>query len=426
MKTKILSLMALLVLTISLSACHDSVNVNPPTKQEQGQVNLRSMSVDVNNAEKVINSGRAQIDLSDFIIEIFNATGQRVGNYTYSQMPEILTLEAGDYKVSVRSHEVEKAAWETPYFVGEKDFTVTSENITDIGIVTCKLSNIKVSIRYSEGLLKYMGDDCKVTVMANDEGRLEFTKDEKRSGYFAAVEGSSTLVAEFTGTVGGYKETVRHICSDVEPGQHRIITFTLRGPNGEVIGEEGQIDPNGGINIDASVEDEDLNGNINSDEDNLGDDDRPGSDEQPDDGDDPTPPTPPTPGDEDAITFVSDGADFDKVNTPSDHVVVTISSKNGIEHLNVKIMTDNNNFAASVADLLPMEFDLAYPGENQAKFASVGFPTGNEVIGQKEIIFDISTFVPLLNAFSGTHSFQISVTDSESIQLVKTLTFKVN
>lgn len=425
MKTKILSLMALLALTFGLSACHDNnyINGGGTDTLEKGQVNLRSMSVDVNNAEKVINTSRAQIDLSDFIIEIFNQSGQRVQNFTYSQMPEILDLEAGSYTVKIRSHEVAKAAWEAPYFVGEKDFTVNASSITDIGIVTCKLANIKVTIRFSDTLRKHMGDDCKVTVIANDQGSLVFTPDESRSGYFQALDGSSTLIAEFSGTVGGYKETVRHICNDVEAGQHRIITFNLKGPGGEEPDENGYIDIKNGITIDASVQNVDLKANINVGEDILDDSDRPGSDEPGQNP--PTPPTPPTP-DDDPITFVSDGADFDKVNAPSDHVVVTINAKNGIEHLNVKIMTDSKAFESSVSDLLPLEFDLAYPGENADKFASVGFPINDEVIGQTELIFDISQFVPLLNSFSGTHSFQISVTDAKAQQLVKTLTFKVN
>lgn len=49
---------------------------------------------------------------------------------------------------------------------------------------------------------------------------------------------------------------------------------------------------------------------------------------------------------------------------------------------------------------------------------------GNDVIDKTEVPFDISQLVPLLNAFPGTHSFTISVTDNKQLQLVKTLRIK--
>ena len=130
------------------------------------------------------------------------------------------------------------------------------------------------------------------------------------------------------------------------------------------------------------------------------------------------------PGDETKITITSDDVDFDAVNDIKDKVIVKIDAEYGIEHLQVTISSDNADFVASVSELLPMSFDLAYPGDNAANFESIGFPTGSNVIGSTHIDFDISQFVPLLGSFPGTHHFQISVTDAKNKQLVKTLTFK--
>lgn len=422
MKTKILTLAFAVFALVGLTSCHDDVkNVTP--SDETYEVNLRSMALEVNNAEKVIPTSRASIDLSNFIVEIYNAQGNMVQTWSYGQMPEIFNLAAGDYKVRVRSHNVEKAAWEKPYFLGEKEFSVAKASVNEIGIITCKLSNIKVTIRFSDELLKYMGDDCKVTVIANDEGMLEFTAGETRSGYFAALEGSTTLVATFTGTVGGYYETKIHTCADVEAGQHRIITFKLRSSDPDKPGEVGGITP--GLGIDSYSENENLNSNITVGEDPLDPSDRPGG-ESPDE---PTPPAPDEPTND--ITFTVEGADFDAVNDLSTGdipslVKVTINTPQGAEHLQVTISSTNENFMLAVSDLLPLSFDLAYPGDRASDFKNLGFPVGDEVIGATVIPFDISAFVPLLAipAYSGTHSFQISVTDSKSQQLVKTLTFK--
>ena len=417
MKTKIFSLLAALAVLTGLSACHsNSINIDPDG-EGTGTASMRSMAVEVNNAENVIS--RAEVDLSDFIVQIFTADGQKVEQWRYAEMPEIFELAVGDYKVHVYSHEVQKAEWDHPYFVGDKDFSIATDEITEIGVVTCKLSNIKVTIRYSDELKKYMGDDCRVTVIANDEGRLVYEPAETRAGYFAAVEGSSTLVAEFKGTVGGYTETLRHTANDLAAGQHRIITFKLKNPNPSV-------DENGNIilediGIDYDVVDEDLNGNVNLQEPTLPDDDRPGG--EPDPGPGPDDPTPPTP--ESTIKITSDDVDFDAVNPIKSNVLIKIDAPEGIEHLQVSITTTNDNFSSAVSEFIPMSFDLAYPGDYNEAYLGFGFPTGSNVIGATHIDFDISQFVPLLGSFPGTHNFQISVTDAKSKQLIKTLTFNV-
>ena len=431
MKTKLLSIIAILlgtVMTLPLAACHDEVKPGPEAGAT-GEVNLMSMAVEISNAENVIVSSRASIDLSGFIVEIFNAEGARVQKYAYGDMPGVVTLTAGDYTVKVRSHEVQKAEWDKPYFTGEKAFTVTAGALTDVGIVSCKLSNIRVSIRFTDELRKYMGDDCQVTVIANDQGRLVFTPDETRSGYFEALAGSSTLVAEFSGTVGGNKELLRHICRDVEAGQHRIITFKVKGGGGDKPGEVGGIDP-GDIRIDTEVTNVNLTTNINTGEDNLGDEDRPGGDDG--GGEDPGPGPGPDDPDINDITMTCEGASFEQNNvlTSEDaekefHVVATITAPQGINNLLVSISTDNKGFEDSVSELMPMTFDLAYPGEYGDAFSSIGFPVGNEVIGNTSVPFDISQFIPLRAGFEGTHHFQISVIDSKKHQLVKTLTFVV-
>ena len=423
MKTKIFSLMAFAAMTLGLVSCHEDLTPTPDSNDE-GQVNMFSMAVEINNAEKVITSSRASIDLSNFIVEINNAAGQTVQTSKYGDLPEILTLSAGNYSVRVRSHNVNKAAWEEPYFVGTKDFTITKGEITDIGVVVCKLSNIKVSIRFSDELVKHMGDDCKVTVVANDAGRLEFTKDETRSGYFEALEGSSTLVAQFSGTVGGHYETFNHVCNDVEAGQHRIITFKVKTPSGEEpSGGSIIVDPDN-IAIDASTVNVNLNGNINLEEEILDDSDRPGQEEG---GDEPGPDPDPEP--ENDITMTCVGADFDKTdNSPNvSTCVVTINTPQGARNLVVTINSTSTDFLGSLSELtppMPTTFDLANPGENREILEGFGFPLGNDVIGKTAIEFNISQFVPLLNTLPGTHSFTISVTDQKAQQLVKTLTFK--
>jgi len=434
MKSKIFSFIATLVLASGLCSCHDDINTGGGKKQTNGQVNLRSMGVDVNNAETIIttsagakSAARANVDLSDFNVTI-SSGGTAVHSWRYADMPELFTLPVGDYTVKVVSHQVQKAEWEHPLFIGEKTFSITENEITPIGIVTCYLSNIKVSVRYDSRLRELMGDDVKVTVIANDEGKLEYTPDETRAGYFEAIEGSSTLVAELTGTIKGNFETYRKTLTDVKAGQHRIITFVVKEPYPDVE-ENGGIEIGDGLYLDMEVENVNLNYGLDIREDNL-EDDRPtfggneGGGEQ-GGGDDPEPKP------EDFIRITSDDVSFDAMNSvDGSSYVVKIHSDNGIEHFVVKIESTDENFIKSVGELMPTTFDLAYIDDPElaAKFTNpqIGFPVNEQVIGAKDLNFDISGLVPLLGAFPGTHKFTLAVTDKKNLQVTKSISFKVN
>jgi hypothetical protein len=432
MKNKIFSLLAATAVVLGATSCHDDIN-NGLTTTTEGSVNLRSMGVEINNAEKVIVSSRASVDLTDFIVDIVDGEGASAASWTYGKMPELFSLPVGDYTAKVKSHEVKKAAWEEPYFVGEKTFSIKENEITPIGVVTCSLANVKVTISYTDELRAVMGDDCKVVVKVNDEGSLTFTPDETRAGYFEYLENSPTLVAEFTGTVEGNAESLIYTCKDLAAGQHRKIKFTLKGNDAEVPDEAGSINVIGGINISTTTVVEDLSKNVVVTEDDLGNSDRPGQEEPEVDPDDNTGGD--NTGGEDneggtvasPITFTCATVDFDKENSLPETAVVYIHADNGLSHLVVTISSTNAGFASAVDDLGLTNFDLAYPANNdqQESIQSLGLPYGNQVIDQNDVTFDISQFMSMLKAFSGTHKFQLSATDNNNQQLVKTLTFVV-
>lgn len=406
-----------MALSLGFWSCSDSWE---PDTDKSGSVALAGMEVEVDNAETVVS--RAGVDKNDFLVKIYDDKDVLVGNWVYGTMPEIVTLKVGDYRLDVMSHEIKKSEWDAPYFVGSKTFSVADSKITEIGTVVCKFSSLKVSVRFDEQLRKVLGDDVTVTVRANDSGALVFTPDETRSGYFEVVKGSTTLTLAFAGTVKGNYEEIINAYTDVEPGQHRIVTYSLKGPGGDVPDESGTVDPGDGVDIDVSYTDENLDGNVNDEDDNLDAGDRPGHE---DDSDDPNPPTPPTPG-EGKIDITSDALSFDEPNglDKGDQAIVNIAAEKGISHVVVEISTDNDEFRAAVSDLLPLSFDLAEPGDQKEAFESLGFPTGADVIGKTSIIFDIRQFVPLLESYSGTHNFKLTVTDSDNNILSKTLTFK--
>lgn len=420
MKYKIFS--ALAVATFMMSSCHDNWT---PGADDDGVGQLRMEAIDVTNAENVIK--RAGVDVSNFIVTVNDAEGKKVEQWKFAEMPEIVTLPVGEgYTIDVISHNQEKAAWEAPYFTGtSQKFNIAKNQLTNAGTVTCKLSNIKVSIRFSEDLKKIMESDCKVTVIANDEGRLEFGPTETRSGYFQAVEGSSTLIATFSGTIRGSYEEIRKVYTDVEAGQHRIITYSVKGGDPTIPDENGNINVDGGISIDMSTVDESIEGNVAPDEDII-EGDRPGH-EDPENPDNPD--NPDDPKDElfdfkpeellNGVTEAIEGNDY----------TIEIKSVNPLTNLKVKIESGylTEEFLGSVE--LAKEFDLAnLTPELEAKLGpdGFGFPVGDSVKGQTEVTFNLTPFIPLLNLSTtpnDIHKFHLTAVDDKGNEKTVVLTF---
>lgn len=430
MKTKILTLAAAAML--ALSAC-DSDWEPKPDSGIQGKLNLASLGVEVDTQEEVVNPlAKADgVDVSGFIVKIYKADGEApVQQWTYSQMPEIFSLPVGDYRVDVMSHEVQKQDWDCPLYLGSATFSITDSQITDIGVVTCKFSSIKVTVRFTDELRAAMGDDVRVVVVANDEGRLEWTPAETRVGCFEAVEGSTTLAARFTGSVKGYQEDIHRVYEDVKAGQHRIITFGLRDSQQEPDPETGMIDPNEGINVSVDVRDENVSGSVDNTEDNESGDDRPGKEDfkDPDDPDNPDNPDDP---DESKVTFACPldlSQEYPLTDENCAKAIIDITSVYPIASLVVDIDSSNDDFNNTLTMAgLGTRFDLANPADAtlESTLAGFGLPVSGEVKGQTSVKFDVSGLVGMLGTFDGTHHFNVIVTDDKGKTFTTALKFKV-
>lgn len=403
----------------------------PPTGSD-GSLALGSMIVDVKeNANVIVSPGsRAAADVNNFQVTIYDKTGAEAGSWTYGQMPEIVTLAAGDgYVVKVKSHDVEKAAWEMPYYYGEsKSFSIEKNKITEVGTVTAEFKSIKVTVEFTDELKAIVSDDVKVVIEANDEGLITFTKKEVEDGsaaYFEAVDGSTTMVAHFAGSIRGNAVDSKAPFTDIAAGQHRIVRYGVKiGP--DVPEPDGSITP-GGITIDTEIVEVDVDGNTTVVDPDLDSSDRPGP-EDPENPDKPGPdePTPPGPGGE-AATFTSETLDIEGgINYSKDWVgdaIVIIDCPEGFAKLEVEIDSDGLTPEVLEGVGLAEKFDLANPGELSEGLEGLGFPIGDAVLGKTTINFNITDFVPMLNIYSGKSDFIITVTDSKGATSTLTLKF---
>lgn len=426
MKNIFLICFTLMVVLFTFSACH-SEKMETGATDVTGQLSLASMKMEVDlKVDTVYPQSRAGVDVSNFLLTIKNSQGEQVEQYTYSEMPEIISLPVGTYTVVASSAEAATNGFDVPFYTGSTEqFTIKENELTEVSALTCRLANVMISVEYDEELRKLMGEDVVTTVKIGDNS-LDIPSSETRKAYLIAPASAGSMDITLKGTIDGESVTEVKRVENVQAGQYNIIKYVLSPVDDGNNSVGGNL--NIAINIDSSMTSSDETVGVNPGE-------EPGIDDFPTDGGE-------EPGDGDGDGGDESGSDqnmptiegtsFNKVPFDIDNdrltisgaaeLQVTIGAPNGIANLFVEIISETLDVSGVG---LPKSFDLAYPGENSDALSCLGFPVGDKVIGQTEVPFDISNFTILLPTFKGNHDFKIRVVDSKGLEETKTLKLKV-
>lgn len=392
-----------------LSSCvKDSFAVDDETTEEigEGQVSLAMLKLDVD--EKV--TTRGDVNTDNYIIRIFSAKNNlQVKEYPkLSEMPEILTLEVGDYRVEALSHEVAPAEWEKPYYKGSQTFTIKKDEVVTINDIPCSLQNIMVKVSLNDDLKTLVDGAQSVTVTIGSGSLIYSAKDieDGRAGYFEAAEVGNILVATFQGKVDGEPTTMIKSEPNVKGGEGKNVIFKVEIPS---VGDASMK-----LKLDAVCKDIDFTTLVKP-------------------GDEVILPEDPSvnPGPANAPTITGEGFNIvDEIEVEKDEtktIIVNIAADNGIQNLKVKIDSETLTPEILNAVGLSSEFDLANPGSADLETAlkGLGFPVGSEVIGVKTLVFDITNFTPLLGLYGlASHNFIITVIDQAGNTKTATLALK--
>lgn len=420
MKKYFLICLTLLAGMLAFTACHSEVMEGQSTGK--GELNLASMTAEVNTeVETVYLGSRAEsgTDFSNYIVTVYDAQSQKVNQWKYSEMPEIVSLAVGTCTVEVTSAEAPANGFDIPYYKGSTTCEIKENEIVDVPAITCKLANMMFSVEYDEEFKSKMGEDVVTTITVGDNS-LEIPSSETRKAYLVAPGGETTsMTVTLKGTIDGEAIDYSERFTDVKTGVHNIIKYKFT-PVSDGSGDGGTL--NVAINVDSSLTGSDEVIGVNPGE-------EPGIDDFPEDGGE-EPGDGDGEGDQNMPTIVGanfNGSPFDIENdvlniTGAATLKVEINAPNGIAHLYVDIQSET----LDVTEVgLSNSFDLAYPEDLQDGLNGLGFPTGDEVIGKESTVFDISTFTALLLTFSGDHNFVIHVVDQQNLEVTKVLKLRV-
>lgn len=431
MKNIFLICLTLMAVLFTFSACH-SEKMETGATDVTGQLSLASMKMEVDlKVDTVYPQSRAGVDVSNFLLTIKNSQGEQVEQYTYSEMPEIISLPVGTYTVVASSAEAATNGFDVPFYTGSTEqFTIKENELTEVSALTCRLANVMISVEYDEELRKLMGEDVVTTVKIGDHS-LDIPSSETRKAYLIAPASVSPMDITLKGTIDGEFVTEVNRVDEVQAGQYNIIKYTLSPVDDGNNSVGGNL--NIAINVDSSMTSSDETVGVNPGE-------EPGIDDFPTDGGE-------EPGDGDGDggdesgseqnmpTIV--GTDFnDKTFDISKDVLtvtkgqsvslsVTLLAPNKMAHVYVTIDSETLTEDVLVGVNLAKNFDLAEPGDLEAGLKGLGFPTGTDVIGKEKIPFDITQFTSLLGIYgAANHNFIIRVVDQQGLEVTETLKIK--
>lgn len=407
---KLYYLFYLCSILIGFTACdREKIDYTKGSEAQMVNVNLKSyIKVQVTEAPET----RAVNNTDEYIIALYKEDHTLVESWIYKDMPDLVPVLSGTYYLKAMSHQL-KAMDTKAYFEGtSKTFSIAPSTVTEVSPIVCEMKNIKVIVSFEDALKKHLGTDVMVTVTVGNE-KQEYSDIEETVNnpvYFAPAEGENTIIyVRFTGTVDEYKEDFTRTYS-ATAGTAVNANFTLKNVSDDVIEDSGLVSLR--MSVDLSVFTIDKYYNITAIEETIPDPEEGGEEE------DKTKPSITGRGfNIKEVQFVPENGDMT--------CIVDITASNRLAHLEVVIDSEVLTEDELAAVGLKKSFDLAYPGELENALGEGGlkFPVSDQVIGQKSLEFNITTFIPLLNILgSGTHKFIIKATDQNDVATEETLT----
>lgn len=324
-------------------------------------------------------------------------------------------LSTGKYTVSAVSTDAKDAAWDQPLFSGSTDFAVVANAVSPVNL-TCAMTNAVVSIKCSD-TFKTEVNDYNIKVSDAKGNFLTWTKDNiAEDGYFTAKE--LTVTIEGKRSLDNSTATVTGTIKNIQAKDHIILNI-----DANVTGQVQQIV----VTVDGSVKDRNENIFVDGFEEiEIPDPSQP--DPNPGQPETPAAPTLEWPKNPTfATTELAKTMDIDLVVKAPGKIktfLVVVDSPS-LETL-LPGMTGINGKAGCTLDLINNQTLI----EN-FKSMELNLPTADQLKGQTEVNFPLSSLVPMIYGIeeakkeqaSSDHKFTLQLTDESDQEFSQTLVF---
>ena len=416
MKSMVRIMSIALVALSTMVACHkDHVDYNGNGSDENeniGYLNVAGLQADILKDTENFDSASASraegVDINTFDVVITNKAGETVASFKYGERPtDPIALVGGVYKINMSSAEMSKAGWETPVYAAEREVIITRKQTTTVNDIVCKLANIKVTVEYSADLKEQLDPSYTTMTVAlgNDtDNSLVYSYGEQRGGYFVPEAKENTLSLTFKCRYTGSEKDIimTNEIKGVKAAQWRKINVVVQhAADGTatigIVCETWTYDEEVTFDTSAALMEEVI------------------------------------PDDTDAPVIVWEGHDlaeafeltddmFDANDNFMSNINLDITAKNSIQSVLVKVASDNADFIAAYSEIMSLEEDLCAPKASAAILKMMGYPT--DVKGSTTARIKLAAQTDLLRSHEGTHTYEITVTDTLGAHTTATLTIK--
>ena len=326
-------------------------------------------------------------------------------------------LSTGKYTVSAVSTDAKDAAWDQPLFAGSTDFAVVANAVSPVNL-TCSMTNAVVSIKCSD-TFKTEVNDYNIKVSDAKGNFLTWTKDNiAEDGYFTAKE--LTVTIEGKRSLDNSTATVTGTIQNIQAKDHITLNIDAR-----VTGQVQQIV----VTVETKVNDKPVDIFVDGFEEiEIPD------PSQPDPTPTPDPEEPEVDPNAPSLVWESNPTFEEREIQDKMDVEIVIKAPKAIKGFKVKVESPAL-FGILVGNVgLPENIDnenkivtLDLIGDAKVVEQFTMFPTGDKVKGKTEVLFSLSTLVPMIKNFSpepgSHHVFTLNLEDGSGNTLTQAVSF---
>lgn len=214
-----LTVAAALLGGIGLTGCSDEQTM----PIGEGTIYIRT---NVSSDVKVESRASAEEELAaSTVVWISNSEGVVRKYNGMNQIPASgIRLMSGDYTVKAWAGKAEYASFESRWFEGRENVTLTAGDKKSVEVV-CRIANVVTSVKYADNFDDFV-KDYTLTV-SHKGGRLTFNGRDERKGYFMMPEGVTSLDYVLTAsTTDGSPIEVHGVIKNVEPAHEYALNVT--------------------------------------------------------------------------------------------------------------------------------------------------------------------------------------------------------